>query len=82
MKVPKVRLSRPQGRKIKQGRKIELRYTDPTTGKEHRISTGTLDEGDAQEQKQRLEAKLLLGIDAKPAKRRYWRADDGLVSIS
>ena len=34
-----------------------------------RISTGTTNEAEALEQKQALEAKLLLGIDAKPRKR-------------
>ncbi len=68
-RIPKVRLSRPQEHKIAQGRKIELRYTDPETKKEIRISTGTLDETEALEQKKTLEAKLLLGMDAKPKKR-------------
>src|SRR4051812_8228635 len=68
-KVAMVRMSRPGERKIEQGRKIELRYTDPETKKEVRISTGTLDESEALEQKKELEAKLLLGIDAKPKKR-------------
>ncbi len=62
-RIPRVRIARPKGRAI------QLRYTSPETGKEHRISTGTLDEGEALEQKQRLEAKLLLGIATKPAKR-------------
>src|ERR1700704_3598474 len=68
-KVATGRMSRPKERKIEQGRKIELRYTDPETKKEIRISTGTLDESVALEQKKTLEAKLLLGIDAKPKKR-------------
>ena len=68
-RVATVRMSRPQERKIEQGRKIELRYTDPDTKKEVRISTGTLDETEALEQKKTLEAKLLLGMDAKPKKR-------------
>jgi hypothetical protein len=62
-------ISKPQANKITQGRKIELRYSDPETKKEVRISTGTLDECEALEQKKQLEAKLLLGIDAKPKKR-------------
>ena len=68
-RVPKVRMSHPKEKKIAEGRKIELRYTDPETKKEVRISTGTLDEGEAREQLKTLEAKLLLGIDAKPKKR-------------
>lgn len=48
---------------------MQLRYTDPDTGKEVRITTGTTDEAEALEQKKALEAKLLLGIDAKPKRR-------------
>jgi integrase len=51
------------------GRPIQLRYTCPDEGREIRISTGTTNEADALEQKQRLEAKLLLGLDAKPRRR-------------
>jgi integrase len=61
--IPTVRMAKPKGRLI------QLRYTDAETGKEIRISTGTTDEGVAGEQKKALEAKLLLGIDAKPRKR-------------
>jgi integrase len=68
-RVAMVRMSRPGERKIEQGRKIELRYADPETKKEVLISTGTLDESEALEQKKTLEAKLLLGIDARPKKR-------------
>ncbi len=60
---PKVRMAKPNGRPI------QLRYTDPATGKEVRISTATHDESEAAEHKQKLEAKLLLGIDAKPKRR-------------
>lgn len=60
---PKVRLARPKGRPI------QLRYTDPETKKEIRITTNTRDEREAFEQKAKLEAKLLLDIDAKPKRR-------------
>src|SRR5688572_23324968 len=60
---PKVRLATPHNRPI------QLRYTDPESKKEIRISTNTRDEKDALKQKAALEAKLLLGIDAKPRKR-------------
>lgn len=60
---PKVRLVKPSGRLI------QLRYTDPATKKEIRISTGTTDEAEALEHKGKLEAKLLLGIDTKPRRR-------------
>ncbi len=62
-KVPKVRVVRPSGRGI------ELRYTDRETKKEIRLATGTTDESAIEDQKKQLEAKLLLGIDAKPKKR-------------
>lgn len=62
-KVPAVRMAKPKGRPI------QLRYTDPEDGREIRISTGTTDEAEAIEQKKQLEAKLLLGIDAKPRRR-------------
>lgn len=61
-RTPKVRLAR-------RGRLYQLRYTDPETKKEIRISTGTDCEAEANEQKTKLEAKLLLGIEAKPRKR-------------
>jgi integrase len=51
------------------GRSIQLRYIDPELKKEVRLSTGTHDEAEALEQKAKLEAKLLLGLDIK-AKRR------------
>jgi integrase len=62
-KTPKVRMAKPKGRPI------QLRYTDRDTGKEVRITTGTHVEAEALEEKKTLEAKLLLGIDAKPKKR-------------
>lgn len=62
-KIPTVRMAKPKGRPI------QLRYTDPEDGREIRISTGTADEADAESQKKQLEAKLLLGIDAKPRRR-------------
>lgn len=62
-KPPAVRMAKPTGRPI------QLRYTDPDTGDEVRISTGTYDPEEAQEQLDKLRAKLLLGIDAKPRRR-------------
>lgn len=62
-KPPTVRLAKPKGRPI------QLRYTCPSEGREIRISTGTTDETEALAQKQKLEAKLLLGLDAKPRRR-------------
>lgn len=60
MTTPKVRLAHPKGRPI------QIRYTDPETKKEVRISTGTHDFDEAEDQKRKIEAKLLLGIEAKP----------------
>ena len=62
IKVPTVRLAKPKARPI------QLRYTDPTTKAEVRISTGTNDVDEALEQKAKLEARLLLGIESKPRK--------------
>ena len=62
-KLPKVRIARPAGRPF------QLRYTDPETKKEIRVSIGSRDEREASEQKSKLEAKLLLGIDARPQQR-------------
>lgn len=62
-RVPKVRIARPTARPI------QLRYTCPDEQREIRISTGTTDEDEAQQQKEKLEAKLLLGLDAKPKKK-------------
>jgi hypothetical protein len=55
-RIPKVRLARAPGRPI------QLRYTDPVTGREVRITTGTHDEAEALEQRDDLQAKLRLGI--------------------
>jgi integrase len=63
IKVPTVRLAKPKARPI------QLRYTDPTTKAEVRISTGTNDVDEALEQKAKLAARLLLGIESKPRKR-------------
>ena len=60
-RIPKVRMASPEGRPI------QLRYFDPTEGREIRISTGTHDTADAEQQKKDLEAKLRLGIDPAPA---------------
>lgn len=62
-KIPKVGLVKPTKRPY------QLRYTCPDTQKKVRISTGTHDEGEAIEQKSNLEAKLRLGMDARPKKR-------------
>ena len=63
-RIPKVRMAKPTGRPI------QLRYTDPATGKEVRITTATHDPIVAEQEKSKLEAKLLLGIDAKPRRRK------------
>lgn len=52
------------------GRTFQLRYTDPSTKREVRISTGSHDPGVVDELKQELEAKLRLGIDTRPARTR------------
>lgn len=59
-RIPKVRLAKPEGRPI------QLRYFCPVEKREIRISTGTLDEQEAEAQKAELEAKLLLGVNGKP----------------
>lgn len=61
-KTPKVRMAKPAGRPI------QLRYFCPVEKREIRISTQTYDEAEAQEQLDKLEAKLLLGFDVKPRK--------------
>ncbi len=63
-KIPTVRMAKPTGRPI------QLRYTDPDTGKEVRITTGTHDPEEAKQHLDQLKAKLLLGIEAKPKKRK------------
>lgn len=60
-RIPKVRMACPNGRPI------QLRYSDPSDGREIRISTGPRVVGDAEQQKKDLEAKLRLGLDAKPS---------------
>ncbi|HJN08632.1 MAG TPA: site-specific integrase [Pirellulaceae bacterium] len=59
-KIPTVRIGRPSRRPF------QLRYTCPVEDREVRISTKTRDECEAERQKKELEAKLLLGIEAKP----------------
>jgi integrase len=59
-RIPKVRIACPEGRPI------QLRYRDPVEGREIRISIGTRDLDEAEQQKKDLEAKLRLGMDPKP----------------
>lgn len=59
-KPPSVRIACPEGRPL------QLRYFCPIERKEIRISTGTRDRDEAEQKKRELEAKLLLGLDAKP----------------
>jgi integrase len=59
-RVPKVRIARPANRPF------QLRYTDAGTQKEIRISIKSRDEADALRQKEKLEAKLTLGICPRP----------------
>jgi len=62
-RVPKVRIARPGGRRF------QLRYRDPETKKEVRISIKSRDESEAESEKKKLEAKLLLNQDPKPKKK-------------
>jgi integrase len=62
-KIQKVALAKPSKRPY------QLRYTCPDTKRRIRISTGTHDEAEALEHKRNLEAKLQLGLDARPKKR-------------
>ena len=62
-KTPKVRIAAPEGRPL------QLRYTCPEEGREIRISTNTYDVAEAEAQRDKLAAKLILGIDAKPRRR-------------
>lgn len=55
-KIPKVRIVRYPDRPY------QLRYDCPVEKRQIRISTGTRDDEDAEQQKAELEAKLLLGI--------------------
>src|SRR5437868_1817580 len=61
-KIPKVRIAAPAGRPL------QLRYTCPTEGREIRISTNTYDLAEAETQRDKLAARLTLGIDPKPAR--------------
>lgn len=65
-RIPKVRLAKPEGRPI------QLRYFCPVEKREIRISTGTLDEQEAEAQKAELEAKLLLGVNGKPGQAKVY----------
>ncbi|MCX7428845.1 MAG: site-specific integrase, partial [Planctomycetia bacterium] len=58
-KPPRVRIARPDGRPF------QLRYFSADENREVRISTGTRDEAEADQQKRELEAKLLLGMPTK-----------------
>ncbi len=60
-KIPKVRIVRPAGRPF------QLRYKCPVEKREIRISTGGRDEDEAQRLKHELEAKLVLGLETRPA---------------
>jgi len=62
-KPPKVRIARPSGRPL------QLRYYCPHEKREIRRSTGTRDEDAAAWQKAELEARLLLGLEARPEHR-------------
>ena len=62
-RIPKVRIARPKNRPI------QLRYKCPVEQREIRISTNTYDEAEAEQQKAKLEAKLLLGLEAKPKRK-------------
>lgn len=61
-KIPRVRIVRPAKRPF------QLRYDCPVEKRQVRISTGTRDETEAERQKAELEARLLLGIEARPGK--------------
>jgi integrase len=63
-RVPSVRIAQPAGRPL------QLRWTDPDTRKEVRISTNTYDLDEAREQQQDLQAQLRLGLKPQPQKRR------------
>ena len=60
---PKVRIVRPGGRPY------QLRYKCPDTGRQVRVSTGSRDDTEAEQQRRELEAKLVLGMDTKEPKR-------------
>ena len=60
--VPKVFIARPSGRPF------QLRYVCPIENRPIRVSVGSRDKDEAARMKAELEAKLLLGIDARPGK--------------
>lgn len=53
-------------------RPIQMRDTDPETGKQVRVSTGTRDPVKAEEERERLQAKLILGMDVRSPKKRVY----------
>jgi integrase len=61
--LPKVRIACPEGRPF------QLRYICPIEKREVRVSTGTRDRQEAEQQKRELEARLLLGIATKKQER-------------
>ncbi|MBO53327.1 MAG: hypothetical protein CMJ69_21430 [Planctomycetaceae bacterium] len=61
---PKVRLAKPSGRPF------QVRWTDPETAREVRVSAGTHDRDIAERQKQEIEAQLLLGVFATATKKK------------
>ena len=61
---PKVRLAKPSGRPF------QVRWTDPETAREVRVSAGTHDRDIADRQKQEIEAQLLLGVFATATKKK------------
>lgn len=63
-RTPTVRIARPSGRPF------QLRYRCPNENREIRISVGCRDEEVAAQEKSKLEARLLLGLEAKPPKER------------
>lgn len=62
-RIPKVRIARPKGRPY------QIRYTDPDTNKEIRISVGSRDEKAAQRLHDETVAKLTLGLGTAPRER-------------
>jgi integrase len=62
-KIPKVRIAAPEGRPL------QLRFHCPIEGREIRVSTNTYDQAEAETQRAKMAAKLMLGIDAKPQRR-------------
>src|SRR5262245_4445497 len=64
-RIPKVRVAGPPGRPL------QLRYRDPVTRKQVRISTGTYDAAEAETQRQQLQARLTLGLPPERKNRRH-----------